>query len=65
VDGNIVPGLGLNETEVNILPHLDRTSGGKIVRGFHEVTITPNDLGRANVVIHIQQFIKSLGEVRV
>ena len=65
VDGNIVPGLGLNETEVSILPYLDRTPGGMIVRGFHEVTITPNDLGRAAVTIHIQQFVQSKGEVRV
>jgi hypothetical protein len=65
VDGNVVPGLGLNETEVSILPYLDRDAGGKITRGFHEVTITPNALGRANVVVHIQQFIQSRGEVRV
>jgi phage minor structural protein len=65
VDGNTVPGLGLNETEVSILPYLDRDAGGKITRGFHEVTITPNALGRANVVIHIQQFLQSKGELRV
>jgi phage minor structural protein len=65
VDGNIVPDLDLNETEVSILAYLNRDAGGKITRGFHEVTITPNDLGRANVVIHIQQFIQSKGEVRI
>ncbi len=65
VDGNVISGLGLKEEEVNIMDHLKRDAGGKIVRGFHEVTITPNSLGRANVVIHIQQFIQSKGAVRI
>ena len=65
VDGNVIPGLGTSENEVNIVDYLERTPGGRIVRGWHEVEITPNSLGRVNVAVHIQQFLQSKGELRV
>ncbi len=69
VDGAIVPGYNnvaiLSVTNLNIVDHLSKTTGGMIVRGWHEVTITPNNLGRANVAIHIQQFLQSRGELRI
>lgn len=63
VDGNIVPGLGLSVTEVNILPHLAKDAGGRVVRGWHELMITPNALGRVEATLHLQLFVASRGEV--
>ena len=69
VDGVVKSGYNnvakLNETEVNITQDLAKTPGGMIVRGWHEVTITPNRLGRVNVAVHIQQFLQSKGELRL
>ena len=64
VDGTTIPGLGLSETEVNITQDLSKTAGGMIERGWHEVTITPNSLGRVHAAIHIQQFLQSKGDIR-
>ena len=62
VDGNEVPGLGTNETDVDIVPYLAKDGGGRIQRGvWHEVTITPNDLGRIVANIHQQIFVQSRG----
>jgi len=62
VDGNAVGGLGLNETNVNIVPYLSTDSGGKISKGtWHEVQITPNDLGRIVANVIEQFFVQSRG----
>lgn len=69
VDGNVVPGLGLWEQEVNITDYLDTTQGvqggGRIRRGWHYVEITPNSLARVQGTIHIQQFIQSRGAIQM
>ena len=65
VDGNTVPGLGLYETEVNVTDYLSRDTGGKITRGFHQITVTPDTLGRVNIAVHVQQFIQSKGAVQL
>ncbi len=62
VDGNEIPGLGLSEESVDILDYLERDAEGKIVRGWHELEITPNDLGRVNVTLHLQLFVQSRGD---
>lgn len=62
VDGNTIPGLGINETDIDIIPYLSKDGGGKIRRGtWHTIEITPNTLGRivANVVSQI--FVQSRG----
>lgn len=60
VDGNIVPVTTLQGNEIDIIPYLDVDSGGRITRGtWHEVTITPNALGRINANIISRLFIQS------
>ena len=61
VDGNAVPNLGLSETEVDIIPYLEKDGGGKIVRGWHELEIVPNNLGRVEATLHLQLFVQSRG----
>lgn len=62
VDGNIIPGLGLYETDVDIIPYLSKDSEGKILRGaWHEITITPDSLGRIVANVVIQLFVQSRG----
>lgn len=65
VDDNVVSGLGLSETEIDVTDYLERTAGGKIVRGFHEITLTPDSLGRANIAVHVQQFVQSRGSTQL
>lgn len=61
VDGNVVPGLGLSENDVDIIPYLSKDDCGKIVRGWHEVEFIPNDLARVEASLHIQLFMQSRG----
>jgi len=35
---------------------------GKIERGWHELEIIPNDLGRVQATLHLQVFVQSRGE---
>lgn len=59
VDGNV---LHDDKTEINIIPLLSKTSGGKINRGtWHEVEIIPDELTRINASIFIQLFTNSRG----
>ena len=62
VDGNAVPGLGLSESEVDIIPYLEKDGGGRIVRGWHELEIVPDNLGRVEATLHLQLFVQSRGE---
>lgn len=62
VDGKIVPGLGTNETEVDIIPYLAKEgTGGRIARGWHTIEILPNNLGRIVANVFIQLFAQSRG----
>lgn len=61
VDGNVIPGLGTNETDINIIPYLAKDGGGKVRRGWHEITITPDKLGRITANIVAQLFVQSRG----
>src|SRR5690606_16876338 len=62
VDGNVIPGLGTNETDVNIVPYLRKDDGGRIQRGtWHEIRIRPNTLGRIVANLVVQLFIQSRG----
>lgn len=59
VDGKV---LHDDKTEINIIPLLSKTSGGKINRGtWHEVEIIPDELTRINASIFIQLFTNSRG----
>lgn len=60
VDGNPVPITSTSGNEINIIPYLSKDSSGKINRGqWHEVTITPNGLGRITANIITRLFISS------
>lgn len=62
VDGNVVPGLGTNADEVDIIPYLSKDSGGKIQRGtWHTIEIAPNSLGRIVATVLTQIFVQSRG----
>jgi len=62
VDGNEVPGLSLSETDIDIVPYLAKDGEGKITRGtWHEITITPDNLGRIVANVVIQLFVQSRG----
>lgn len=61
VDGKIVTGLGINETEVDIIPYLAKDGGGKVRRGWHTIEIRPDDLGRIVASVFTQIFVQSRG----
>lgn len=62
VDGNVIPGLGLNEDQVDLIPYLAVDAEGKVTRGaWHEIQIAPNDLARIEANIVTQLFIQSRG----
>lgn len=61
VDGNVVPELSTNEDDINIIPYLAKDGGGRILRGWHEIKITPNKLGRITANIVTQLFVQSRG----
>lgn len=61
VDGKIIPGLSTNEDDINIVPYLAKDGGGRILRGWHEIKITPNTLGRISANVSSQIFVQSRG----
>lgn len=61
VDGNVVPGLGTSVTDIDIIPYLSKDGAGKVVRGWHEIKITPNTLGRIVSNVNLQLFVQSRG----
>lgn len=62
VDGNLISGLGANGKDVDIVPYLSKDEEGKIQRGtWHEIKITPNDLGRIVANVVSQLFVQSRG----
>ena len=65
VDGNTVPVNGTSGDNIDLIPYLAKDSEGKVNRGWHTVTIAPNDLGRVNAQIYTQFFIQSRGTYSV
>lgn len=61
VDGNVVPGVGTSVNDLDIIPYLSKDTYGKINRGWHEITITPNNLTRITANITMQCFVQSRG----
>ncbi|MCU5339275.1 phage tail protein [Bacillus cereus] len=60
VDGNIVPVDSTSAQNINLIPYLSKDGGGKIERNkWHEITITPDKLGRVNANIISRLFIQS------
>jgi phage minor structural protein len=61
VDGITIPYTSTNGDNINLIPYLSKDGEGKVNRGWHTVTITPNDRGRINAQIYTQFFIQSRG----
>jgi phage minor structural protein len=66
VDGNPVPFNSTNGDQIDLVPYMDKGSDGDILRGqYHEITITPNGLGRINAQVFMQLFLQSRGQYTV
>lgn len=61
VDGNTVPYTAISGENIDLIPYLAADSSGKVIRGWHTVEITPNDLGRITAQITTQFFLQSRG----
>lgn len=59
VDGNTVSHTEVEADRLDIVPYLGKDNDGKITRGRHEVTITPNGLGRIEADLILRVFIQS------
>lgn len=60
VDGTLIEDI--NSTtgrDIDIIPYLEKDSSGKVTRNWHEITITPDDLGRVNADVISRLFIQS------
>jgi phage minor structural protein len=61
VDGNLVQYSNISGNDIDLVPYLSKDADGKIARGRHVVSITPDDLGRISAQINTQFFIQSRG----
>ncbi|MGN1217993.1 MAG: phage tail spike protein, partial [Phocaeicola sp.] len=62
VDGAIIPITALSGDNINLIPYLSKDSEGKVTRGWHELSIQPNELARVTANIVSQFFIQSRGQ---
>lgn len=61
VDGNTIPYTSTSGNSIDIVPYLQVDDSGKVTRGWHEIEITPNGLGRINAQVTTQFFMQSRG----
>lgn len=61
VDGISTPITGTNIDNVDLVDYLSKDASGKINRGWHEIKITPNNLGRIVASVNSQIFVQSRG----
>jgi phage minor structural protein len=62
VDGNTVSSTAVGGQDIDIIPYLAKDGDGKVTRGaWHEITVTPNGLGRIVATVVEQIFIQSRG----
>lgn len=59
VDGNTVPHTAISGNRVDLIPYLQKDSSGKVTRGQHEVTISPNGLARIEADLIMRVFVQS------
>lgn len=63
VDGNVVAGTPITRTDFDLTPYLTKDADGKIVRGWHSVSFTPDAVGRIQGAIIEVVFLQSRGVV--
>ncbi|WP_042122767.1 phage tail spike protein [Paenibacillus senegalensis] len=61
VDNNVVPVTATSGEEIDIIPFLAKDGGGRVRRGWHEIQIRPNNLGRIVASVFSQVFAQSRG----
>ena len=62
VDNTPVPNItALSGNDIDIIPYLSKDAGGRIIRGWHTIEITPNDLARVEANLVVQLFCQSRG----
>lgn len=61
VDGVEVPGTSTSGDNIDLIPYLSKDSEGKVNRGKHVISLTPNNLGRINAQVNAQFFMQSRG----
>jgi phage minor structural protein len=61
VDGSTIPFTSTDGDNIDLIPYLALDGENKVVRGWHTIEITPNDLGRITAQITTQFFIQSRG----
>lgn len=60
VDGNVVPVTSTSADNVNLEPYISKNNKGEVERNkWHEITITPDKLGRVNANVITRLFIQS------
>src|SRR5690554_46489 len=59
VDENLVPFSSTTGNRINLIPYMQRDQNGKVTRGRHEVTISPNNLARIEADVILRVFIRS------
>ena len=62
VDGNTITGqTATSGSDIDIIPYLSKDADSKISRGWHQIEITPDDLGRIVANVVTQLFVQSRG----
>lgn len=59
VDGTTLPNHETNQSRLNIINYLKKTTNGKIQRGNHTIKIKPNKLARIEAQVTCRVFIQS------
>ncbi|AXO97174.1 phage tail spike protein [Bacillus anthracis] len=60
VDGNVVPVTSTSADNVDLEPYISKNNQGEVERNkWHEITITPDNLGRVNANVITRLFIQS------
>ncbi|MNH78565.1 Prophage endopeptidase tail [compost metagenome] len=61
VDEVVVPSSAVNVDDLDIIPYLSKDDSGKVQRGWHEIKMAPNSLGRIVATVNKQIFVQSRG----
>ena len=59
VDGNIIPHTSTSGDRIDLTVYLSKDDSGRITRGRHEITITPNTIARIEADLILRVFIQS------